>query len=162
MKLIDRQIAEPAAAEVAAAELVENINQIFEQLVSSHSHNVARFTGTDGATPQQIADEMQVNAALFWRALQASQAHIEALTELAGIDIDTVLPPEYRVVPLDVEENQDGTITVRDIPQWVMPTGAHDAPNIGDKRLHESAIWESLINGNTTVPGSDLRWWKQL
>lgn len=162
MKLIDRQPTEPTAAEVAAEELVQNVNEVFAQLVAMHAHNVARFTQTAGATPQQIADAMQVSAALFWRALQASQSHIEALCDLAGIDINTVLTPEYLTLPLDVEEQQDGTLIVREIAEWVMPTGAHDAPNIGNKRLYEGAIWESLIVGNTTVPGSDPRWWKKL
>jgi hypothetical protein len=47
------------------------------------------------------------------------------------------------------------------IPFWVAPTGAHDAPNIGDERRYEGNCWRSLINGNTTVPGSDPRWWEQ-
>ena len=55
------------------------------------------------------------------------------------------------------------------IPVWVMPTGAHDAYGIGDRRTHDNpndggAIWvyESTIVGNTTEPGRDGtfdRWW---
>lgn len=46
--------------------------------------------------------------------------------------------------------------------EWKQPTGAHDAYNIGDKVTHNGSIYESLINGNTTVPGSDPRWWKEI
>ena len=47
------------------------------------------------------------------------------------------------------------------IPFWVMPTGGHDAPNIGDERRHSDTCWRSLIDGNTTEPGSDPRWWEE-
>jgi hypothetical protein len=45
-------------------------------------------------------------------------------------------------------------------PIWSQPTGAHDAYNTGDIVDHEGTLYESLINGNTTVPGSDERYWK--
>jgi hypothetical protein len=75
-----------------------------------------------------------------------------------------------------VEQHEDGTVTVEVDPatfiglagldrpehvlEWQPPTGAHDAPNIGDHRWYDSQVWRSLINGNTTVPGSDPRWWE--
>jgi hypothetical protein len=85
--------------------------------------------------------------------------------------------------PVVVEWHGDGTATVRFDPSWrldhgdvraslaeaerpehvkpwVMPTGAHDAPNVGDHRWHDGKVWRSLIAGNTTVPGSDPRWWE--
>ena len=45
-------------------------------------------------------------------------------------------------------------------PIWSQPTGAHDAYNAGDIVDYDGALYESLINGNTTVPGSDKRYWK--
>lgn len=45
-------------------------------------------------------------------------------------------------------------------PVWSQPAGAHDAYNIGDIVNHEGVLYESLIPGNTTVPGSDERFWK--
>ena len=48
-----------------------------------------------------------------------------------------------------------------EIPEWTMPAGGHDAPNIGDKRWYNDKCWRSLINGNSTVPGSDPRWWEE-
>ena len=45
-------------------------------------------------------------------------------------------------------------------PIWSQPTGAHDAYNTGDIVDHDGTLYESLINGNTTVPGSDERYWK--
>jgi hypothetical protein len=45
-------------------------------------------------------------------------------------------------------------------PVWSQPTGAHDAYNKGDVVDHGGVLYESLIDGNTTVPGSDERYWK--
>ena len=50
------------------------------------------------------------------------------------------------------------------IPLWTQPTGAHDAPNIGDKRIWPAGgkVWTSKINGNTTIPDGDVpynRYW---
>lgn len=47
-------------------------------------------------------------------------------------------------------------------PIWAAPTGAHDAYDIGDIVDHAGALYESQINGNTTVPGSDERYWKTI
>ena len=47
------------------------------------------------------------------------------------------------------------------IPDWTMPAGGHDAPSIGDERRHNGTCWRSLINGNSTEPGSDPRWWEE-
>ena len=45
-------------------------------------------------------------------------------------------------------------------PVWSQPTGAHDAYNKGDVVDHGGVLYESQIDGNTTVPGSDERYWK--
>ena len=45
-------------------------------------------------------------------------------------------------------------------PIWSQPTGAHDAYNTSDIVDYGGTLYESLINGNTTVPGSDERYWK--
>lgn len=49
------------------------------------------------------------------------------------------------------------------IPEWKSPTGGHDAYNIGDQVTYKSEVWESKINGNTTIPDGDKpynRYWK--
>lgn len=40
-----------------------------------------------------------------------------------------------------------------DIPEWVQPTGAHDAYNTGDKVTHNGKTWESDMDANTYEPG---------
>ena len=44
------------------------------------------------------------------------------------------------------------------IQAWTPPTGAHDAPNLGDLRTHNDRVWESMRDGNTSEPGTD-QWW---
>lgn len=51
---------------------------------------------------------------------------------------------------------------VGEYPEWKQPTGAHDAYNIGDKCSYEGKKYISKINGNTTVPGSDERYWEEV
>lgn len=46
-------------------------------------------------------------------------------------------------------------------PVWSQPTGAHDAFDKGDIVNHEGELYISEIDGNTTVPGTDERWWKK-
>lgn len=45
-------------------------------------------------------------------------------------------------------------------PIWAQPSGAHDAYDKGDIVNHDGTLYESQIVGNTTVPGSDERYWK--
>lgn len=46
------------------------------------------------------------------------------------------------------------------IPEWVQPTGAHDAYSIGDRVIFEGVVYESLINGNTWSPKAYPGGWK--
>ena len=39
------------------------------------------------------------------------------------------------------------------ISEWVQPTGAHDAYNVGDKVTYEGKTWESTVDGNAYAPG---------
>jgi hypothetical protein len=48
------------------------------------------------------------------------------------------------------------------VTDWYPPTGAHDAYDVGDRVRHAGGIYISLIAANTTVPGSDPRWWSVL
>ena len=49
------------------------------------------------------------------------------------------------------------------IAEWVQPTGAHDAYQLGDKVQYGGQIWISKINANVTVPDGDVpynRYWE--
>lgn len=44
-------------------------------------------------------------------------------------------------------------VSIEEFPEWVQPTGAHDAYNMGDKVSHNEKHWESLIDANVYEPG---------
>jgi len=46
------------------------------------------------------------------------------------------------------------------IPDWVQPTGAHDAYNTGDQVMFEGQVWESLIDANTYSPTAYPAGWQ--
>lgn len=39
------------------------------------------------------------------------------------------------------------------IMEWVQPTGAHDAYNLGDQVIYNSHLWETTIDANVWAPG---------
>ena len=46
------------------------------------------------------------------------------------------------------------------IPEWVQPTGGHDAYNVGDKVIFEDDVYESLIDNNTWSPVDYPQGWE--
>ena len=46
------------------------------------------------------------------------------------------------------------------IPDFVQPTGAHDAYNIGDRVLFEGVVYESTIDGNVWSPTAYPQGWQ--
>ena len=47
-------------------------------------------------------------------------------------------------------------------PEWVQPTGAHDAYQTGDHVMFEGAEYVSLIDGNTWSPTSYPQGWEKI
>ena len=45
-------------------------------------------------------------------------------------------------------------------PVWAAPTGAHDSYAVGDIVDYNGVLYISKIPGNTTVPGTDARYWE--
>lgn len=43
-------------------------------------------------------------------------------------------------------------VSIEEYPQWVQPTGSHDAYNKGDKVTHLEKHWESEIDANVYEP----------
>lgn len=51
-------------------------------------------------------------------------------------------------------------VTIEEWPQWVQPTGAQDAYNIGDKVTFEGVHYVSLIDGNVWSPADNPSGWE--
>ena len=50
-------------------------------------------------------------------------------------------------------------VSLEEWPEWVPPTGAQDAYDTGAKVTYKGEKYISQIDGNTTEPGTDVRWW---
>ena len=44
-------------------------------------------------------------------------------------------------------------VSIEEWPEWVQPTGAHDAYNEGDKVSHNEKHWVSQVDANVWEPG---------
>lgn len=44
-------------------------------------------------------------------------------------------------------------VSLDEYPQWVQPTGSHDAYNVGDKVIYNEKKWISIVNANVWQPG---------
>ena len=44
-------------------------------------------------------------------------------------------------------------VSLESFPEWVQPTGGHDAYNKGDKVSYNGKHWESTVDGNVWAPG---------
>lgn len=44
-------------------------------------------------------------------------------------------------------------VSIEKYPDWVQPTGAHDAYSKGDKVAHNGKHWQSDVDGNVWEPG---------
>jgi hypothetical protein len=54
-------------------------------------------------------------------------------------------------------------VSIEEWPEWVQPTGAHDAYNMGDKVSHNEKHWESLIDANVYEPAESVpTLWKEV
>lgn len=45
-------------------------------------------------------------------------------------------------------------VSVEEWPEWIQPTGAHDAYNQGDKVSHNAKHWISDVDSNVWEPGA--------
>ena len=47
-------------------------------------------------------------------------------------------------------------------PEWVQPTGAHDAYNTGDRVTYNGRVYESTMDGNVWAPDAYPKGWEDL
>lgn len=51
-------------------------------------------------------------------------------------------------------------VSIEEYPEWVQPTGAHDAYNTGDKVSYNGTLYKSLIDGNVYSPDAYPAGWE--
>lgn len=67
---------------------------------------------------------------------------------------------ESRVSVLEAGETPEPVPGTEGWPQWVQPTGAHDAYNTGDKVTYNGKHYQSTINGNVWSPDAYPAGWQ--
>ena len=136
-------ITEAEAYEVVAAspefsEWVDPAQSALDSLIPTLSDEQADvvpqvWPGWDVGTSYAIGDRVRWEGVL-WRCLQAH-------TSQEGWE-------PGRAVSLWVRTTPEGTI-----PEWVQPTGAHDAYATGDRVRHNGTVWASTVDANVWEPG---------
>ncbi len=66
--------------------------------------------------------------------------------------------PEANWTP-DTQKALWTEVSLEEWPEWVPPTGVQDAYHTGAKVTYNGKKYISQIDGNTTEPGTDERWW---
>lgn len=100
--------------------------------------------GTTYPAGQYITDEADANGdPRLYKVLQSHKSQKDWPPELT--------PSLYERIGLDAEG----------WPIWTQPSGIHDAYNTGDIASRNNQLWISNIDGNTTEPGTDDRWWSR-
>lgn len=72
-----------------------------------------------------------------------------------------VYPAGWKLVDSDAVEPEPGP-EPETYPQWVQPSGAHDAYNTGDRVVYNGTVYESTINGNVWAPDEYPQGWKEV
>lgn len=90
--------------------------------------------------PYIIGDEIQYKGMLY-RVIQAHTSQLNWTPDIVPALFTKIVPPDV-------------------IPQWIQPTGAHDAYALGAKVLFNGKTYESLITANTYSPTAYPAGWK--
>ena len=53
-------------------------------------------------------------------------------------------------------------VSLEEWPEWVQPTGAHDAYNTGDRVTYNGKVYESTMDGNTWSTDAYPQGWEDL
>lgn len=77
-------------------------------------------------------------------------------------DWDVDEPEPEQPEPEQPEEGGDDDDPYKDVPDFVQPTGAHDAYNVGDRVKYNGHVYESTMAGNTYSPDAYPQGWKML
>ena len=112
------------------------------------------------------ADRASLKEAARARASEALGIDVKA--EIAAI-MQRIITIEARLTAIEEELQPEpgpgpdpGPEPEPEIPEWVQPTGAHDAYNVGDRVRYQGRVYESTINGNVWAPDVYPAGWKEI
>lgn len=134
-------LATQVRAEVARRSALQNAEKIMEQTNLNYLSATGREPGEEWVQPQGAHDAYPVD----WIVVHN------------GIEWVNLTP--FNVWEPGVSGWEE-YVPEGEYPEWIRPTGAHDAYNIGDRVIFEEQVWESLIDGNTWSPTEYPAGWK--
>lgn len=119
--------------------LIENAAERADDLSRRYLDAVGRTDGTEWVQPTGAHDAYPQGAVVThdgkeWVSLTPAnvwEPGVSGWREQAGDDPETGEP---------------------EVPEWVQPTGGHDAYNTGDRVTFEGAVYTSAIDGNVWSP----------
>ena len=117
----------------------------FENLITEEQRDTLKAMARENADPKNsyVALEKQVDS-LFTNISKLEQELVDVRTRLAELEGGEVEPE----VPTD------------EYPEYVQPTGAHDAYKIGDKVTYKGKKYECLKDGCVWTPDDYPQGWK--
>lgn len=154
------------AASVAVEEVRSEAIQAAAQKVEVLLPALRKLVRIDDLTPEDIADLI----ALYdpWEPGQAVGVAdirsyegklykvVQPHTTQADWTPDSMPALWTEIAPPETEDGEEI------VPDFVQPTGAHDAYKAGDKVLFEGKIYESMINDNVWSPSDHPQGWKEV
>ena len=112
------------------------------------------------------ADRASLKEAARSRASEAMGIDVKA--EIAAI-MQRIITIEARLTAIEEELQPEpgpgpdpGPEPEPEIPEWVQPTGAHDAYNVGDRVRYKGKVYECLMNGCVWAPDVYPAGWKEI
>ena len=96
-----------------------------------------------------------------YTALRAALTEAEPVKAYdAEAEIDALWKEVRRIAAIvDAMPEPEPEPEPEDIPEWVQPTGAHDAYMKGDKVRYKGVVYVSLIDGNVWSPETYPQGW---
>ncbi|MGP5050154.1 hypothetical protein ACTXI9_01470 [Brachybacterium alimentarium] len=122
------------------------------------------MTYSDMTTDELRAAIAEMQAVLEARSIESAKREavetaVQAYADSQGM---TVLEAWRELVPEGVEVPDDPEPEpLPDAPEWVAPTGVHDAYSKGDLVTYRGKVYRSRINGNTWSPAAYPQGWEE-
>lgn len=139
MNIIDKIYSVIRSGDFDLAKLIERIRyyHINGDLSDQECNNLIEAARSKAVETIGIDSKKEILA--LWEAMHALEKRIEAL-----------------------EHKEDPEPEPETYPEWVQPTGAHDAYKIGDRVMYKGDAWESVINANVWAPDVYPAGWKKI
>ena len=158
-KLVDGEVVERTAEEIAAdiAKIPPPPPDPLQVTQKATTVMFRALAQTDVITPDDALD----NALMFpaWADCIGQRAdpgsywrHVDKLYRVnagQGHTIQADWPPDQAASLFSLAANP-----AEEWPEWIQPTGAHNAYAVGDKVTHSGKTWISMVDNNAWEPGA--------